>query len=1724
MKIRDLVDVPEIRTVIQMEDLKDPELRSMILQTFVLTSEVLNNLRSVFTSLCGGKGRGIFLKGHFGSGKSHFLSTLSTVLRYPSAWEPLLDQSPPLHEFAQRLKSLRFLVVDISLVQHRGSEFLEDIVLRAVLEELGEDLAERLEGSETRKDAFQKMKAVMEGKGFQGMALLMDELSEFLRSKGDARAFNEDIRFLQYLGEEAGDFPLWVVASLQEWIEETGEIHQDSFNKIKDRYPVRLKLGRAHIEELVSERLIRHKDGAEARIEAIYERLKGYFPTFPVALDRFARLYPVHPGTSTLLDRLKPLFSEHRGVVDFIHFRLKGDPERHIPSMLDLPAHRLLTPEAVFDHFLERIRERSETQVFVERVYESYRDEIPQLFQDRDQQMMALVLIKLLILFALSPVKFKYTVRHTAEMALFQVTSMEAEVNYQFVLDLLERLEKEGSYVRVESRDDPFDNHYYIDLKADVGGIMRKKIRHAASGIFAEDRRLFWKTAAMVDAPFLPLGKWVEQERQMLFINWQHTRRSGILLLRQLDELSQGEMEGLSRQWQEGEEDFFLLVGTTHHRDRQARHVRDQLLPRIRKKHRGTFLFWIPADPEGDAAWLKEFLAAVLLLEGTDREFRAGQEEFLSAFVEKEKHRVTEHFIRCYFHGALVWDENQIALSRYGQLSQEKFLAEFIPPLLDRRFSKHSRIQPYMDALFPGILKEMLMGFLSSGMLLVDDHSKFGIRDILEGLLKPMGLVRKKGNLYELHVNPKQNELARHFFDLMGDRESVTMEDMYRAFRKGDYGLMEPHFEILVLALIFSGHLVAHKIMKRKPPDELVHTGLKGVTSLSRGEILEEELREALIDHPLIPRKFKQIPFTLAVQEDLWAHLRSQKAATLEDLKGLRSKIQWAAAFEAFKRMPWEKLDKDLEALMAHWEEIKVSFPSKAGLERFMRFGHGDPFLGEKLKSVQDVRAFLEQAERALFVYQYMTDQGLLLLEKTPYMQVDEDRMKGVKEGAVQDGYGEMRQCRAGILEYFGGTSPSISAEDLEALFNRFQAFRDAYARIYVAAHRKARGGPQFEPYEQLTRSPRYRVLHRFDQLEMISVQHDRRSIDRGISSVLVQRCQASPQDHLQNRPVCACGFRLGEERPPFKPLRALEEEMDRGIRETLEALKSAGVQEKLLPYLEGLDQVGKGDEADAVRQLLALSEGETDFLNRLDGLAGRRVIGHINEAFRGKVVVVKRNLDRLYQSLIHRKYTLTQLRKIFRDWLQEEDLSGETFLHFVGAGGGGREPAERARERLQGFLGEAYGHLAGFYRELGHARFIRVMFTAHWAALYGLPAGKILALHPDLDRGGEEAGEKRIRDLAELARGLHAEKPGVFESIVSELEEDTAFTQALWSSLNAFSPEEIFTKETLFSSVLKEAFERLLCGKPDKAGVEALDEEGAFKSHGGPFLGQQKNEMACVLRDCHRFRESLAALKPPKTSGPDDFPRWESLFRQHMAPLPALINGLFEAVKRVGVAVPPFMKQERRTLKRRVEEMTAVFAGFYGQALPLWERAEGRRPLMIQDMPSILSKKRGVPDHRGVHYILMDGMRWDLWEKIKSGFFGKMTDQFRFVREGALWTHQPSDTAAQMERFSRAFHEVHGDGGKDLLWKISEVDEKIHTEKGPLSHLFANVLSFLELELLYRLRGLPSRTLIILFADHGFVENPGFNPTDKYGAPRYIHGKDSPFEVIVPWAWVMRI
>jgi hypothetical protein len=1706
IRIGDLVEVPEIKTVIQLKDLEREDLRRMILDSFVVTAEVAKALELVLKSLAGTEGRGSFLKGNFGSGKSHFLGILSLLLRHPEAWPSLIQQEPSLESLRRPMEAKKFLVVEVSLIQHRGTEFLEDIFLKEIFRELSLRMGRSFEGKESRRETFEEIRQAMARLGAPGLVLLVDELSEFLRSKSDAHAYREDIRFLQYLGEEASSFPLWIVASLQEWIEETGEISQDTFNKIKDRYPVRLTLGRAHIEELVSHRLIRHRPGAQEEIRKVFQALRVYFPSFPVDEKRFMKLYPVHPATITLLDRLKPLFSEHRGIVDFIHYRLKGDGERGIPTFLDRPAQELLGPAAIFDHFLHRIREMAETQPYVEKGFEYFREEIPQIFKDPDQERVALEAVKLLILFAISPVEARFTARHMAEMVLFRVTELDGQTNYQYFRDILSRLVKETSFLAVSPGKDPLDDRISIDLRVDLSAVLRRKIRQGVAEIFPGDRRLFHRLLPLAESSHIPFAGWAELGRQKVSTLWEYTRRSGLLLLRQIDEIPLSEMEELAGEWTQVEEDFFLVVGTAFGVDRQHEHLRRNLLPSLKEKSPGTFFFWVPAAVgEEEEVEMRELLAVLLLLE-KQREDSAeggpGAAEYLQNLLRGGKKRLGEILTRAYFSGRLLWDDRQVELSAYGFLTQERFLQEFVPPLLSRRFPKHHRVHPYLEAFSPTSMPSLIRDFFATGSAEIDDRSKFGLRAMLDSLLKPMGLVKVKGNHYSLQVDPRTNELAAHFFSLL-DKGVQSPEALYWAFRKGDYGLLRYPFEALVLALIFSGNVVPYQGQRKKGLEDVSRGGLQGITTLGKGEILSMEARQVIPGHPLIPEKFRKGTFTLPSQEALWGEVKARKEAEAESLRNLLNRIGWASSFQALKNLPWDSYRREVEDVLAQWEEVKVSFPAREGLERFLAAASREPFLSDKIRRVEEMRNFFDHTERLLFVHQYAGDPRLSI--------PDRPEVAGLRKDQEE------------ILRFFEKGRISIDAEKTGELMKRFQDFREKYIQSYAEAHRRAKSADRFAPYQKVRQSRRYQVLARLDQLEMISVPHNRSSVDRELTAALKAECDGPSPESLQSNPRCSCGYGLGEE-VSFPPVREMEESIDRGIRETLEALASAPYQERFIPYLSGLDAVGENEKASAIRRVLAITPAREDILPRLEEALTPQALREVNEAFRGRVVIVKRDLDQIYGALIQRKYTLAQVRKILREWLKEEEVSDTTFVHFIGQGETGGKTA--SQDAFFQFFQADFPHLLSLVQEAGPRVFKKTLLLSLWVEGHAIPSEEMIPLFPFLGKEKTEKGDLLIRELSRAARSLQRKMPSLLEGLLQEMEGEEGVAPEAWKLLQGRPAQEIFRREALLPSILRQALEKLLASPEEREGEVFSHLENSLTPLRTPDFIRRQAEMAEVLQDLSVLRQKVQALKRRENSPPQDFAKWESLYTQQLSPLAHVLGTVGQKVQRMDVALPPGLKERLAQAETLCGSISRSFAEYYRGALPRWEAGEEKRPVMVEDLPGLNPWKRKTSEGRERILILLDGMRWDLWEYMKEAFFKPMSHQLRIVSEGALWAHFPTSTPRQLEFLREATEKAlpGGKGREENLWKLGGMDERVHMERGGLEYLFRNILQSLQLDLAPRLRELPPQTLLLFFSDHGFVENPLFDKSDKYRTSRYSHGEPSPFEVIVPWAAAIRI
>ncbi|MFH1177732.1 MAG: DUF6079 family protein [Acidobacteriota bacterium] len=488
-RIGDLIDVRRRPIVVRLDDLNTPG-AGWISEAFFLTAELQGHLAALRHALAQPTGCGMFLIGHYGAGKSHFLAYLTQQLA-AGAWLP---DAPH--------------VVPLSLLNFRAEVPLEDVILQA----LG-----AVPSNADRRELWE----AIEGRFPRGLFLLLDELSEFLRSKPTRQAFNEDVRFLQFLGERAGGCRLFVLAAMQEQIEHLGALDSALYRKIKDRYRVRFLLTPAHVRDLVSHHLLEKKPGYADAVAELAREAAQALPGATVDWQAFQEVYPLHPATLELLEEVRDIFSQARGIVDFIVTRLAGDPARGAAPFLERPWGEVLAPDAIVDHFGDLLELQPELVPIAQKVLAYYRGAMAQLFATEAQTALAWRLLKLLVLVHLSPRRQGLTAAEAASWLLLRTTSAAPAKNVQIAARLLATLAAEGRYVREEG------GQYRLDL-ADEGSeqldrLLRREVKEL--GELADEAAWEALVPLLEDEAFNPLAlprdRW--QERTL---RWRLHERS----------------------------------------------------------------------------------------------------------------------------------------------------------------------------------------------------------------------------------------------------------------------------------------------------------------------------------------------------------------------------------------------------------------------------------------------------------------------------------------------------------------------------------------------------------------------------------------------------------------------------------------------------------------------------------------------------------------------------------------------------------------------------------------------------------------------------------------------------------------------------------------------------------------------------------------------------------------------------------------------------------------------------------------------------------------------------------------------------------------------------------------------------------------------------------------------------------------------------------------------
>jgi len=226
---------------------------------------------------------------------------------------------------------------------------------------------------------------------------------------------------------------------------------------------------------------------------------------------------------------------------------------------------------------------------------------------------------------------------------------------------------------------------------------------------------------------------------------------------------------------------------------------------------------------------------------------------------------------------------------------------------------------------------------------------------------------------------------------------------------------------------------------------------------------------------------------------------------------------------------------------------------------------------------------------------------------------------------------------------------------------------------------------------------------------------------------------------------------------------------------------------------------------------------------------------------------------------------------------------------------------------------------------------------------------------------------------------------------------------------------------------------------------------------------------------------------------------------------------------------------------KKTLDTWSASFEQSYREAFDAL-RVRGKRPTMVLDVPELAQRMGRLHGARSVQLVLVDGLRFDLGLRVEQRLRSLLGQSAALTERLLLWSALPATTAVQLELIGR--------GPEALREFTGQVESEVPVARGRMASTLRRIKAghreLLKLDVVEAsvadpadgsetdrlddladetaralgsyMKRLPSRTMVMIFGDHGFVLDPLGG-----GTTRARHGGASPEEVLVPaYAWLV--
>ena len=334
MKYRELVEFEPIETVIQLQEAESPENARQLVQTFVISDGMADQLTNlVFPNLQFLKpsdNKGILVVGNYGTGKSHLLSLVSGITEQPDLVKVVKNKA-----VADGSKSIagKFKVIRIEIPATLKN--LRDIICGRIEDFLSDEgisfsFPPFTQVTSNKDDLSAMMVLFGEKYPDHGLLLVVDELLDYLKSRKEHDLIL-DLGFLREIGEVCKLIRFRFIAGLQESLFDNPKFQfvATSLMRVKDRFE-QARIVRQDVAYVVSERLLRKTKEQKAKIREHLQKFTPLYGSMAEQLEEFVRLFPVHPRYLEVFEAIS--IAEKREVLKTLSSEMKRLLDKDVPS------------------------------------------------------------------------------------------------------------------------------------------------------------------------------------------------------------------------------------------------------------------------------------------------------------------------------------------------------------------------------------------------------------------------------------------------------------------------------------------------------------------------------------------------------------------------------------------------------------------------------------------------------------------------------------------------------------------------------------------------------------------------------------------------------------------------------------------------------------------------------------------------------------------------------------------------------------------------------------------------------------------------------------------------------------------------------------------------------------------------------------------------------------------------------------------------------------------------------------------------------------------------------------------------------------------------------------------------------------------------------------------------------------------------------------------------